>query len=64
MSFFICLVRACDQRDRAEWDPNAGRATRKWVGGGLEPSRPNPAYHRLLKDSAWSSLISIVGSRS
>jgi hypothetical protein len=54
LSLFNRLVRARDQRDRGEGDPNAGRATRKWVGGGLEPSRPDPAYHRLLKDSARS----------
>jgi hypothetical protein len=34
-------------------DPNAGRATRKWVGGDQKPSRP-PPFHRMLKDSARS----------
>jgi hypothetical protein len=36
-------------------------ARRESGWGGLEPSRPDPAYHRLLKDSARSPRISIVG---
>ena len=57
---FNRLVRARDQRDRGEGDPNPGRATRKWVGVVWNLLEPDPAYHRLLKDSARSLASTLI----
>jgi hypothetical protein len=52
VSFFNRLVRARDQRDRAEGDPNPGSAAKKWAGGPYATfARSDAVYYSLLKDS-------------